>query len=300
MTSRFKIAIVGGCQSEGLREATLALIPGVQIQSWHVGVNPADVPEVILEKIAGSDVVVTQMQPEHGYASLTVDGLKAQGFNAHFLPTFTFPGFHPDLSYIFRPDGVLGAVHCDFHSRIAVAGFLLGLTPQQTLPLYNSVVFDELGYFDVFPAARVAVEQGLMEAGFAPEGLIDGWLKEIGPFMYMANHPHIRVLATLAHQLYVRLGLVDAGKSVPAVKKDHLGESFTWPVYTAMAKRFGVQGSNDFQRPAWLVQGLFESRKIPLGTYLKDLFAFYPTVPREQLETETMVEARDKLAGLLG
>ncbi|ESQ88912.1 hypothetical protein ABAC460_14115 [Asticcacaulis sp. AC460] len=299
MTSHLKIAIVGGCQSEGLREATLALIPDAEIKSWHVSVNPPDPPEVILAKIADADVVVTQMQPEHGYASLTVDGLKAQGFNAHFLPTFTFPGFHPDLSYIFTAGGVLSAVHCDFHSRIAVAGFLLGLTPQQTLPLYNSVVFDELGYFDVFPAARVAVEQGLVEAGFQPQGLIDAWLKEIGPFMYMANHPHVRVLATLAHQLYVRLGLVDAAKPVPSVKKDHLGESFTWPVYTAMAKRFGVQGSNDFQRPAWLVQALWETRKIPLGTYLKDLFEFYATVPREQLETEIMLVTRERLRGLL-
>jgi hypothetical protein len=300
MTSRLRLAIVGGCQSEGLREATLALIPGVDIQSWHVGVNPADSAEVIVEKIAGCDVVVTQMQPEHGYPSLTVDGLREAGFNAHFLPTFTFPGFHPDLSYIFTPGGVLSAVHCDFHSRIAVAGFLLGLTPQKTLPLYNPVVFDELRYFDVFAPARVAVEQGLVEAGFQPEGLIDAWLKDIGPFMYMANHPHVRVLATLAHQLYVRLGLVDASRPVPAVKKDHLGESFTWPVYPAMARRFGVQGSNDFLRPAWLAQGLFESRRIPLGTYLKDVFEFYATVPREQLETEIMVTTRKRLEGLLG
>ncbi|EGF93592.1 hypothetical protein ABI_20330 [Asticcacaulis biprosthecium C19] len=255
---------------------------------------------MILEKIAGSDVVVTQMQPEHGVEALTVAGLEAHGFKASFLPTVTFPGFHPDLSYIFRPEGVLSAVHCDFHSRIAVAGFLLGLTAQQTLPLYNAVVFDELDYFAVFPAARVALEQGLAEAGFQPEGLVDGWLKDVGPFMYMANHPHVRVLATLCHQLYVRLGIIDATTPVPVIKKDHLGESFTWPVYPAMAKRFGITGSNDFQRPAWLAKGLWDSRKIPLGTYLKDIFAFYATVPREHLETEAMIQARDRLAALLG
>ena len=117
--------------------------------------------------------------------------------------------------------------------------------------------------------------------------------------MYMANHPHVRILVTLCHQLYVRLGLIDAGAPVPVVKKDHLGESFTWPVYPALAKRFDVQGSNDFQRPAWLVQSIWESRKIPLAAYLKDLFEFYATVPREQLETETMIQTRDRLAALL-
>ncbi|ESQ73903.1 WcbI family polysaccharide biosynthesis putative acetyltransferase [Asticcacaulis sp. AC402] len=299
MTPCLKISIVGGCQSDGLREATLALLPGSHVQSWHVGVSPIDPPDVILDKIAGSDLVLSQIQPEQGYDVLTAEMLTTKGYQAHFVPTFIFPGFHPDLIYIADEEGLVNAVHCAFHSRIAVAAFLLGLTPQKTLPLYNAVVFNELGFFSTFPAARAAVEQGLSEAGFQSDGLVDGWLRDIGPFMYMANHPHIRVLATLCQQLYARLGLIAHTTPVPSVKTDHLGNSFTWPVYPALAKRLGVPGSNDFQRPAWLVKR-WESRKISLAAYLRDLFTFYATLPRHRVESDAVMDVRTKLASLLG
>lgn len=293
---KLKIGIVGGCQAEGVREATLALLPKAEVTCWHVGVNPPDPPDVILTKLKSADIVLSQISAGTGLEKLQISELKAQFKNVHFLPTVVFPGFYPDLTYLHGPDGLLSGVHSDFHSRIAVSAFLLGLTPGRTLALYNAAVFARLGYFDVFPAACAAIRDQLQASGFNPDSL-DIWLREIGPFMYLANHPHIRVLTTLCHDLYVRLGMIPAATPVPHVAKDHLSESFTWPIYQALAKRLGIDGSVDFQRPAWLVpQG---QRRLPMRQYLDDVFAFYPTVDRRRLETVEIAQTRDSLALLL-
>src|SRR6185312_16199838 len=208
-----------------------------------------------------------------------------------FVPTIVFSGFHPDMTYIFGPDRLISAVHSDFHSKIAVACFLLGFSPRRTLAMYNAVVFAELGYFDVFEAARVAMEQSLLESGFNISGIFDGWLRDIGPFMYMVNHPNIALLAALCRDVYLRLGLIKAKTPLREITKDHLGESFTWPVYPPLAKRLAVDGSWTFQRPAWLVAK--GERDLPLGQYLEDLFVFYGTLDRGNLEVPPIIEVRD-------
>jgi hypothetical protein len=295
---KLKIAVIGGCQAEGLAEATRHLIPNAVVTAWHAGVNPPDSPEAIIEKIRDFDVVLTQVGPGHGMPELEINRLAGWHPNAHFMPTFVFSGFHPDLSYAFDATGLISAVHSDFHSKIAVAGFLLGLSSERTLRLYNSLIFAELGYFDAFSAARNAVESHLREAGFEIEGMIDGWLALEEPFMYMTNHPAVHVLAALSRQLYSRLGLIPSAAPLPEIKKDHLGESFTWPVYPAIAARIGMRGSFDFKRPAWLTSP-DESRLLPMKQYLIDLFDFYASVPRERLLVSPFLETVAKIEPLL-
>ncbi|WP_298327812.1 WcbI family polysaccharide biosynthesis putative acetyltransferase [Asticcacaulis sp.] len=295
---KLKVAIVGGCQAEGLAEATRHLIPHAVVSAWHAGVNPPDSPEAIVAKIKDFDLVLTQIGSGHGMPELEIDRLTGWHPNAHFMPTFVFSGFHPDLSYAFDSTGLINAVHSDFHSKIAVAGFLLGLSPQRTLSLYNGLIFTELGYFDVFPAARNAVESQLREMGFEIDGMIDGWLGQGEPFMYMTNHPAVRVLAALAAQLYSRLGLIPRSAPLPEIEKDHLGESFTWPVYPALAARIGARGSFDFKRPAWLTPA-GESRSLTMKQYLIDLFNFYDNVPRERLLVSPFLETVAKIEPLL-
>ncbi len=292
-----RIAIIGGCQAEGLRVATQALLPQASVSAWHVGVHPPDAPEVILESLRPFDWVLTQITPGYGPDILLLENLRRELKRVQFVPTVVFGGFHPDMTYIFTPGGLISAVHSDFHSKIAIAGFLLGLSPGRTLGLYNAVVFAELGYFDVFAASRIAMEDALRDQGFDISGLFDDWLRDVGPFMYMVNHPNVALLAALCRDMYVRLGLLSAKASIPPIGKDHLGESFTWPLYPPLAKRLGLAGSWNFQRPAWLVaEG---ARDLPLGQYVEDLFAFYRTLDRASLEISDVVEVRDKIAGLL-
>ncbi len=292
-----EIAIIAGCQSEGLKVSTQALLPKASVSAWHVGVHPADTPEVILEKLKDFDWVLTQITPGPGLEILQLENLQRQLKRVHFMPTVVFGGFHPDVSYVNTPHGLVSAVHSDFHSKIAVAGFLLGLSPSRTLRLYNTVVFEELDYFDIFETSRIAMDEALHELGFEVDGMFEGWLRDIGPFMYMINHPNVSLLAALCRDLYIRLGLLPPGSGMPKITKDHLSESFTWPLYPPLAKRLGLKGSWNFQRPAWLVAK--GARDLPLEQYLEDVFNFYQTLDRSSLENPDILEIRDKIAGLL-
>ncbi|MDI7776360.1 WcbI family polysaccharide biosynthesis putative acetyltransferase [Asticcacaulis sp. EMRT-3] len=297
LKKKLKIAIIGGCQSAGLREATLSLVPRCEVTCWHAGVHP-DSPEQIFGKLRAFDLIISQISPGHGLEILEMDSLRREFKSVHFMPTAVFAGFHPDMTYIMDHEGLLSAVHSDFHSRIAVAAYLLGLSPEKTLKLYNPLVFAELGYFEDFPAARLVFEQNLQDGGLNTDGLFDSCIRDVGAFMYMANHPHIQVLTRMCRDLYIRLGLIGKKTALPAVRKDHLAESFTWPVYPALAQRAGVTGSMNFQRPAWMTpQG--EAREFPMQTYLRDLHGFYTTVPRHRLESGTVTPVRDKLAELI-
>ncbi len=293
---KLKIGIIGGCQAEGLRESTQALLPKADVFCWHVGVHPPDPVDTILTKLKAADLVLSQITSGPGLEQLQMPELEARFKNVHFMPTVVFPGFYPDLTYIPTENGLLSGVHSDFHSRLAVAAFLLGLPAERTLGLYNAAVFAALGYIDVFPASRAALQEHLSDCGFNPR-MVEEWLRDIGPFMYMANHPHVRVLTTLCHDLYVRLGMIPPSTPVPHVAKDHLSESFTWPIYSALAKRLGIHGSMDFQKPAWLVPP--GQRHLSMRQYLNDVFAFYATVERRKLESAEILQVRNTMTVLL-
>lgn len=291
------IGIVGGCQCLGLREATLSLVPHARVSSWHAGVNP-ETPNEILASLKECDLVISQITPGHNLEMLEMSALRSELKQVHFMPTVVFPGFHPDMAYIFDNEGLLPAVHSDFHSKIAVAAYLLGFAPSRAAQLYNALVFSELGYFEDFDAARIVFEQKIEEGGLSSAGLIEHFLHTIGPFMYMANHPHIQVLAHICRELYVKIGLIDASNPLPVVAKDHLAESFTWPIYPALAKRVGIEGSMNFQKPAWLATD-GQAREFSMQTYLADVFAFYSTIDRKRLESEPILAVRDTILPLL-
>ena len=293
-----KIAIIGGCQVVGLAEASRRFLPDAGVDTWHVGVHPADTQEELLEKLRGYDLVISQVSDPNN-PLLSLESLHGHHRNVHFLPTFVFPGFHPDLTYLIHAGGIVVAPHTDFHSRIAVAAFLLGYDIKKTQTLYNAMVCSELGYFDAFGAARAAAEINLAKHGYQGDGLIDHWLTTVGAFMYMTNHPHIIVLTTLLRQLYIRLGLIAAETALPAGVPDNLGESFCWPVYPALAKRAGVEGSMTFKKGVWLVSR-GESRDMTFADYMGQCFDLYTATDRDKLETPPIRETRATLEALFG
>lgn len=292
------IAIIGGCQVVGLSEASRRFLPDAEVSAWHFGVHPADTADELLEKLKGFDLVISQIADPNA-KPLLMDSLKANHPNAHFLPTFVFPGFHPDLTYLVHNGGLVVAPHTDFHSKIAVAAFLMGYDVKKTQTLYNAMICSELGYFDAFAAAKAAAEINLKRHGYAADGVIDHWLETIGAFMYMSNHPHIVVLTTLLHQLYTRIGLIPADTALPVGVPDNLGESFCWPVYPALAKRAGVEGSMTFKKGQWLVKR-GETRDMTFTDYMGQCFELYAQTDREKLETPVIKETRAKLEALFG
>jgi hypothetical protein len=294
-----RIAIIGSCQVGGLAAATRRLLPEAEVKFWHLGVYPKDSDEDILALLPGFDLVLSQVPDWDEHVLLRISRLQGHGLNAIYLPVLTFPGFHPDITYIHAPDGsmrqVLGTA---YHSLIIASAFVLGLPEHRIPPLFNSYVFAELGYFEVFAAAKKALLNNFRNAGYDLGLLFDLWIRQVGQFMYTVNHPHILVLATLCRLVLARANLVDVVTPVPENIDDFLAAHFIWPTFPALAKRIGLPGSTTF---LIIAHGLAEgqARELPLADYIAGCYRMYSSLQKDALRVGDVAKVCDRLGALV-
>ena len=295
---RLRVAIVGGCQVVGLAATARRLLPEAEVVAWHVGVNPKDSDGDLLALLAGFDTVISQLSDRDEHIPLRITRLREQGLPLVYLPVMVFPGFHPDITYITGPGGLVHGPMVDYHSVIAAAAFTLGLPESRTAELFNAFIFAELGYFDVFAAAKTALFANFIQEGFDLGPLFDLWMGQVGQFMYTVNHPHILVLATLCRLALARGGYLDPMACLPNDIDDNLAEHFRWPAYPALARRIGVPGSNTFLRA---LHGLApgQTRELPLTEYISVCFRLYESIGKEALQVRNILTASERLGALV-
>jgi hypothetical protein len=296
---RPRIAIIGSCQVVGLAAATRRLLPGAEVKAWHIGVHPKDSDEDILALLPGFDLVLSQIPDWDEHVSLRFSRLREHGLNAVYLPVLTFPGFHPDITYIRAPDGSMRhGLGTDYHSLIVASAFVLGLPEQRIPSLFNSYVFAELGYFEVFEAAKKALLNNFRNAGYDLGLLFDMWIRQVGQFMYTINHPHILVLATLCRVVLARANLVDVMTPMPENIDDSLAAHFIWPTYPSLAKRIGLSGSTTF---LVIAHGLAEgqARELPLTDYITGCYRKYSRLQKDTLRVGDVAKACDRLGAIV-
>jgi hypothetical protein len=289
-----RIAIVGSCQVVGIAAAARAFLPQVEVCTWHVGVHPKDSDEELLAQLRGFDVVLSQLSDHEQHTSLGITRLRGYELPVVYVPALAFQGFHPDITYVLGPAGPVHAGQSDYHSVIIASAFLLGLPPRRVPDLFNAYVYAQLGYFEVFEAAKAALFANCDAHGVDLRAHFAFWLQHVGQFMYSINHPSILVLATLCRLALAEAGYLDPETPIPEGIPDFLGTDFTWPTYPELAQRIGVQGSTTFRRS---LNGLPDgsSRDLPLATYVSECYEIYSGVPRELLRVGTVAKACDRL-----
>jgi hypothetical protein len=228
--------------------------------------------------LAEADHIITYDAPA-SFGPLSTAALRAAHRKLHLLPPFRFGGFHPDGIQIMldsaRVAGPTGATH----SRLATAAYLAGLSVQETLDLYNSLVFSRLGYFAAFARQRARLLQAFSFYGYDLAPLFDAWHRS-GCFMFDAAHPRMRVLLDLARLLSARCGLTPETASIAEYDVPNpLASIPTHPLLPEIAARIGVSPEGTFRGAARLgakptlysleafVQASFDAhRRVPLAT----------------------------------
>lgn len=269
-----------------------ALRPDAQIESFEiVSYRTAESQQKLLAQINGADAIIAPyLGPEWGVMSS--ESLRSKGFKVHPFLGVAFSGYHPDTIYIVVPSGHLQGAVGPYHSRIAVAGFLAGLSVGETVDLYNALAFSRLGYFDAFQQARLFLIKSFSSAGVDLAPYVDAWAAK-GCFMHSLNHPKIHVLCDLALIACELIGLEapDERAHLEFIP-DNLSQHVQMPVYPEIASRLGVPGQTMFKTSK-------DSRNfefLSLSEYVSFCFNVYQANSREHLtKADGVLNAIEKL-----
>ncbi|WP_276118020.1 WcbI family polysaccharide biosynthesis putative acetyltransferase [Pararhizobium qamdonense] len=154
-----------------------------------------------------------------------------------------FTGYHPDLTY-FGDRGVrLQSAMGDYNSRIALIGYVRGLSVDDTLALFNNTTYEHLGYFNQFESSKLELIRRDQDndVRFAEEFF------EVAKAhlpLYTVNHPTAHVLAPLAEMIIEACGQKRPSINIDTVKNP-LVDGSIWPVYPEVASHLGLDYEGD-------------------------------------------------------
>jgi len=289
----FKVCVVGNCQVSGVGAAVRALLPGAVVKPFHL--HPRFDPDALADRWPEFDLILTHhSDPASKLPGLSnFDGAQARTV---FVPPVFFTGFHPDAN-LHRPSIAVVADFGGLHSSIVAAAFNLGLPASRVPRLFNAYVYRRLGYDLAFESAKEAFIDLYRGYGFDLAPWLPVWMAD-GPFMYIANHPSIRVLATITKLVLDRAGLTDERAPVPGELPDFLGRSVVWPVYPELAREAGCEGSLTFLRSvAAVAPG--GTRDVDLRTFIERSYFLYREMPAAAERSGRVGHATEVLDSIL-
>jgi hypothetical protein len=289
-----RLAVLGNCQVYGFRHALTELLPGSTVDAYAVGdakviQNAAD----IAVQLSAYDAVFTQKLDAANLGPLRTSEL--QHISSLILyPAFSFTGFQPDQLYFYGPGGKLPLNSFgQTQSALITACFANGIAEERVEALFNTFIFEKLGYFAEYNKAREFLVRMSAAAGYDLERYFQEWQAE-GSFMHTVNHPSIRVIATLARDAAAKAGLVKADTPVPKIRYDALQTVERWPVYPPLAKRLSINGEFRFSiRPAIAKP---ERKTMSLREFIAECYALYAPFPKAVFDQSSIRRARNVLA----
>ena len=267
------ILIVGNCQSGGFARVFKKMLPNDTISAFTI--SNKNLPPILASAVE-SDIIFSQGILNRTKTSDQIEEALAKAGNVHRIPRILFNGYFPDITFIPGLTSRNSASPADYHSAIAIAGYLDGRSPKDTARLYNPFVFASLGYFDAFDIAREVLLKHCMDLGLDMSAKFDSWGAN-GPFMYAINHPSIRVISDIAFAAAEKAGLAP-DRVDPDGILDNLKLALNWPIYPGIAKKLGVPGSMRITRAR-------EGKELDIGwdDYLEGIHAVYASIDRDGL-----------------
>ena len=280
-----RIAVVGNCQSFGIAYGMKLLNPSAHVDRFTIVRKGVADLKLLARTLATYDHVFSLEFQQGFLRGGGWEELRELMPKVAPIPSIVFAGFHPDTVYALDPtqgrrpiEGPTGP----YHSAIALFAFLRGMSVEQTEGLFQSDLYEALGYFDVW-------EDSAKEfLGLAAATKLDlsadlvRWSRG-GTFMYSMNHPKAHVLFDVARALLKRAGLPHtANVAFDDFAVDDIVRGAVYPVYPEIAERYGHRGNYLFKRANYAI-----SRNVGdflgLRAYIEASFSRYAKLQREQL-----------------
>ncbi len=263
-----RIGVLGNCQGTLIARWLRVMLPDDEIVPHHIAMMPENYGPAA-EDLRRCDAIISQFVG-YNMGPIATEALRGAGPRFVLVPNLTFTGFQPDMAYLSHCDGAnAGSPVGVYHSRIIVAGFLLGLDAGRIRSLFNSYVYHILGYFDEFAKAEAYFDHAAAACGFAVR---TRGLMAAGPFMHSINHANVDTGKAITREAALLAGA--SPKDEVATIEDEMALDTVWPFYPELAARVGLAGAGtDFLRHANFSAHLV--RKIDLGTMIEESLSAY-------------------------
>lgn len=248
------MCVLSSCQTRTLVSALRVLLPRARVFGFNVFLAKSAEDRCLIASYAESADVVFSLWLGSEADALCSSSLAAKIGTFVLVPSITFRGFHPDMTYIRTPAGNMSGPLSDYHSAIAAAAYVRGFSVTKTADLFNERMFSELKYFEAYNTSReellVTFGQHNLNLGDA----LDRW-ERMGCFMYTINHPRRIVLCDLARCMCGLAGVrVELELPIEDFVEDYMAFDNVFPVYPQIAARLGFRGGFRFKASQYMPQ----------------------------------------------
>lgn len=284
--------VISNCQCQPLKHALSLHCDGVTFDLLGVhllqpGDREREVASFVKMAKEKYDVVIS-IPLSDDFGSISLSRIRST-FEGKFVGTISnifFAGFHPDLTYVGGLSQRLESPLGDYHSKLALLGFLSGRTAAETAELYCHSVYERIGFYDQFAASIAELEHRDLgvEVGIAAD--LPALLTQELCFLSV-NHPTSWLFDFYAAK--IARWLTDKGVSKtrhwasgPMGLTNHLASAAIFPIYPEIAERHGLskRGSYIFQTQTI---GDTPATCYDLSGFLAASFEMYNDFGRDQL-----------------
>lgn len=279
-----KISVIGNCQTNNLTACMQIMAPLADISGTVV-----DYATALPADISDSDLIFLQTsQSEIPYEN----DILAKRFSdrIRWWPNIYYSGYHPDLYFIYRPEG--GAYQSalgDYSSAIVVYAWLKGLSPSAAKDLFCEPIYDHLGYFDHLAVSDEMVASEGEKCSLDLVRMLPSW-KSGGCFMHSPSHPKLFVEAQIARALLESCGIPVMFEEPERFLQDWVLNWASWPVYPGLAHKLGIHGRYEFKLPKNMCEQNRPAEVIDLEEFIKRSYKFYDLYPREHMKLPPHME----------
>lgn len=248
--------VIGNCQSYPVANALNMNCLDTHFECFGVHVLPADnidgsLADLVQRGQSELDVIISiPLSEEWGPISASRIRETFSGKPVIMISNIFFSGWHPDLTYIGGLNQRVGGPLGDYHSCLALFGFVQNLTPSETLALFNNDVYQSAGYYDFYSSSLKELQRRDSEVDVRVTDILEEAMHQELCF-FSVNHPTSALLAPFARLIMRHLASLGICRPSEISASNFLYEnclirSSVFPVYPEIAARHGMPGIGSY------------------------------------------------------
>lgn len=253
MTNKTRVLVIANCQAPFIARSLEMLNPNITAKGLVVFEAKKDKAEQYRQQMANADHVFHfDVKPGFMVPDFESRNIKAAiGERSHTITNLFFQGLHPDFCYCGAMNKRVQGPFGEYHSRLVIAGYKMGLSAPETAALFaRPDVMEALGYRDSFRASMDELKTRDQALDIRFSDRLEPMLTGRALPMYTFNHPAPWVMLEFARHILTQVGM--RADPIPyEVLPAWLLNGPVLPVYDAVTDWFGLS----YSLPRWKQPG---------------------------------------------